>query len=130
MILVLQHAELILSSTDYSDKRVRLVTKKWQKAAGNSSENGWFEENEDQKDSMQAVKFDYYNDNTEWNLFAYKIETSTRHDPVGQANYSTVYFRFGFERNASYYDLTLLIPIIALTLLAPIGLIIPGTKRF
>ena len=34
--------------------------------------------------------------------------------------------KFAFERNSPYYTLTLIIPIVTLTLLAPIGLIIPG----
>ena len=80
----------------------------------------------DLENKDDAIKYKYYNGNTEWNFFAYKVVKSELNDWVGAANYSTITVKFAFERNSPYYTLTLIIPIVTLTLLAPIGLIIPG----
>ena len=68
----------------------------------------------------------HYDNNKEWNFFAYKYEEKELIDVVANASYSTIVVKFAFQRNSPYYTLTLIIPIITLTLLAPIGLIIPG----
>ena len=72
-------------------------------------------------------KYKYYAGNTEWEFFAYKVESTELEDIVGKKNYSTLNIKFGFQRNSPYYTMTLIIPIIVLTLLAPIGLILPGS---
>ena len=87
---------------------------------------GWLQ---DEK-SLEAIKYKYYSGNSEWELFAYKIYTDelvqkTRRLRPGESH-STVIMKFGFQRNSTYFTMTLIIPIIALTLLAPIGLILPG----
>merc|ERR1739838_279032 len=55
----------------------------------------------------------------------YKIEPADLEDIVGKKQYSTINIKFGFQRNSPYYTMTLIIPILVLTLLAPIGLILP-----
>merc|ERR1739838_1230648 len=55
----------------------------------------------------------------------YKIEPADLEDIVGRKNYSTLNIKLGFQRNSPYYTMTLIIPILVLTLLAPIGLILP-----
>ena len=115
---------MILSSSDYSNKKVKLLTERWLDKAGNNTDDGWYEVDLTKKDD--AIKYKYYNGNTEWNFFAYKIVQSELYDWVGDSYYSTITIKFAFERNAPYYMLTLIIPIIVLTMLAPIGLIIPG----
>ena len=42
--------------------------------------------------------------------------------------YSAISVKMAFERMETYYLLTLIIPILALTVLSPAGLILPGKK--
>ena len=105
---------------------MKLVTNRWFKKAGNKTDDGWYQI--DLKRGNDTIKYKYYNGNTEWNFFAYKVVQSELYDWAGDAYYSTVTIKFAFERNSPYYILTLIIPIITLTLLAPIGLIIPGSS--
>ena len=117
-----------MSSSDYSNKKVKLLTERWLQKAGNETDDGWYEVDLEKGDD--AIKYKYYNGNTEWNFFAYRVVQSELYDWVGAANYSTITVKFAFERNSPYYTLTLIIPIVTLTLLAPIGLIIPGMIIF
>ena len=113
-----------MCSTDYSDAKVKLLTDRWLKQLNNQTDEGWHQINLEEGDD--PIKYKYYNGDTEWNFFAYKVVHSHLHDWVGAANYSTVIVKLAFERNSHYYTLTLIVPIITLTLLAPIGLIMPG----
>ena len=123
-----QFANIILSSADYSSEKVKLTVHHWVSETDfelTSETNGWYDESITQK-SLDAIKYKYYNGNTEWTFFAYKIEVGTLTDIVLKKDYSAIDVKFGFERNSPYYTMTLIIPIITLTLLAPLGLIIPG----
>ena len=116
-----------MSSTDYSNEKVKLTWHHWQsELEPNNSIDGWYEKNKAPK-SHKAIKYKYYAGNTEWEFFAYKVESTELEDIVGKKNYSTLNIKFGFQRNSPYYTMTLIIPIIVLTLLAPIGLILPGS---
>ena len=124
----LKYADLVLSSTDYSNEKVKLTFKNWLRELEPKIANeiyGWYDETQPEK-SLKAIKYKYYNGNTEWDFFAYKIETAELEDVVGKKQYSTINIKFGFQRNSPYYTMTLIIPILVLTLLAPIGLILPG----
>ena len=124
----LKYADLVLSSTDYSNEKVKLTFKNWLRELEPKIANetyGWYDETQTEK-SLKAIKYKYYNGNTEWDFFAYKIETAELEDVVGKKQYSTINIKFGFQRNSPYYTMTLIIPILVLTLLAPIGLILPG----
>ena len=116
-----------MSSSDYSNDKVRLLTDRWLDRAGNETDDGWYEIDLVNKDD--AIKYQYYNPNTEWNFFAYKVVRNELYDWVNDAHVSTITVKFAFQRNSPYYTLTLIIPIVALTLLAPIGLIIPGNNE-
>ena len=127
-------AELILTSIDYSSEKVNLTYGDWEKklnlsiAEQQTAEkinDGWYDL-EKTKKSAKAITYKYYNENTEWKLFAFKVEHTQLEDFVGEKNYSTIKIKFGFQRNSHYYTMTLIVPIMVLTLLAPIGLIIPG----
>ena len=125
-----QFANIILSSADYSSEKVKLTVHHWVGETESQLTNktgGWYEESTTKR-SLDAIKYKYYNGNTEWNFFAYKIETGTLRDMVSKKDYSAIDVKFGFQRNHPYYTMTLIIPIITLTLLAPLGLIIPGKK--
>ena len=122
-----------MTSTDYSDEKVSLIYGKWEqrlnltdKEIKFANENdGWYDVDEIKKSHI-AIKYKYHNENTEWEFFAFKIEETYLEDQVAEKNYSTIIIKFGFQRNSSYYTMTLIIPILVLTLLAPLGLILPG----
>ena len=117
---------MVLSSTDYSNEKVKLTFNHWKKELEpEKAVNGWYDQSKTEK-SKAAIKYKYYNGNTEWEFFAYKVESSDLYDIVGKRSYSTLNIKFGFQRNSPYYTMTLIIPIVVLTLLAPIGLILPG----
>ena len=48
----------------------------------------------DLENKDDAIKYKYYNGNTEWNFFAYKVVKSELNDWVGAANYSTITVKF------------------------------------
>ena len=96
---------------------------------------------------MDEIKYKYYSSNSEWELFAYNFEDYDLTDelftmdvPSNWSNnslpdnythfdnrtYSSVLYRFGFQRNSPYFTMTLIVPILALTILAPLGLILSG----
>ena len=123
----------MLTSTDYSDEKVSLIYRKWEEklnltvddTAFAKRNGGWYDVDEIKK-SHVAIKYKYHNENTEWEFFAFKIEKTHLEDQVAEKNYSTIVIKFGFQRNSPYYTMTLIIPILVLTLLAPLGLILPG----
>ena len=122
----IQFANIILSSADYSSEKVKFTVHHWiNETDYELTKNGWYDKLITKK-SLDAIKYKYYNDNTEWNFFAYKIETGTLTDNVSKKEYSAIDVKFGFQRNSPYYTMTLIIPITTLTVLAPLGLIIPG----
>ena len=126
-------ADLVLTSTDYSDEKVNLTYGHWEeKLKLSDDEKGFAAKNQDWYDidrvkkSQIAIKYKYHNENTEWEFFAFKIQETQLVDQVAEKNYSTIIIKFGFQRNSPYYTMTLIIPILVLTLLAPLGLILPG----
>ena len=46
---------------------------------------------------------------------------------IDKKKFSTLSIKLAMQRNEPYYSITLFIPILVMTLLAPIGLILPGT---
>ena len=120
----------MLSTVDYANDQVWLLS--------NIINDVW------QTYKMDLIKYKYYNSNSEWELFAYMFDDLDVIDEVYKAylpsnndsslenhvyyteKYTTVVYRFGFQRNSAYFTMTLIIPILALTVLGPIGLILPG----
>ena len=113
----------MLSSADYSNEKVNLIP------------NILIEEWEYKK--LRDIKYKFYNGNSEWDLFAYQIlhhelgdyQLSQQNNTLyiyDERTYSAIIYKFGFQRNSTYFTMTLIVPILALTLLAPIGLILPG----
>ena len=84
--------------------------------------HGWITE----ESQLKALEYKYYNAHSGWTLIGVKITNNPLSDIVSKANYSTVTVNLAFKRNHQYYTLTLIVPIIVLTLLTPIGLIMPG----
>ena len=126
MKTLIKYADLVLSSSDYSSEKVNLNFSHWiSDIEPQKAHYGWYDANKTPK-SLKAIKYKYYSGNTEWEFFAYKIENDILYDHVVKKKYSTINIKFGFQRHSTYYTMTLIIPIVALTLLAPIGLILPG----
>ena len=46
-------------------------------------------------------------------------------DHVSGSKFSTIELKLAFERNNPYYTMTLILPIVMLTIMAPLGLILP-----
>ena len=73
------------------------------------------------------LKHENYISNSEWNWksYSYNVETVTS---VVRNNlqFSQLIVTFEMQRNDPFFSLTLFIPILILTVLAPIGLILPG----
>ena len=126
-----------MTSTDYSDEKVNLtyghwedklkLTEKERKTANNNGD--WYDIKQTKKSKL-AIQYKYHNENTEWEFFAFKVEETMLEDRVAEKNYSTIVIKFGFQRNSPYYTMTLIIPILVLTLLAPLGLILPGKANY
>lgn len=115
----------MITSSDYSNKKVIVTTKSWderikENAPSSTNPRNWTTE----EGAKQTMYYKYYNDNTEWRFFAFKIHPMTLMDK--NEEYSMVSVKMAFKRNHSYYTMTLIIPITVLTILAPAGLILPG----
>ena len=83
---------------------------------------GWITE----ESKLKALEYKYHNDDSGWSLIGVKVTNDPLSDVVSKANYSTVTVNLAFKRNHQYYTLTLIVPIIVLTILTPIGLFLPG----
>ena len=68
--------------------------------------------------------------NNEWRLFAYKEDIGTQKSFIDQKRFSILTISLAVQRNRPYYELTLFVPILVMTLLSPIGLILPGEFSF
>ena len=77
-------------------------------------------------ESKKTLEYKYFNDDSEWNLSAFKIDLMELTDDNLNTTYSAIKVKLAFERMPTYYVLTLIIPILALTFLSPVGLILPG----
>ena len=116
----LKHVELVLSSVDYSTENVNLIP--------NILIDEW------EYYELRNIKYKFYNGNSEWELFAYKVldhelwdyQLNNTFEIYDEQMYSSIIYKFGFQRKPTYFTMTLIIPILALTLLAPVGLILPG----
>ena len=116
----IKHVELVLSSVDYSTENVNLIP--------NILIDEW------EYYELRNIKYKFYNGNSEWELFAYKIldhelwdyQLNNTFEIYDEQMYSSIIYKFGFQRKPTYFTMTLIIPILALTLLAPVGLILPG----
>ena len=68
--------------------------------------------------------------NNEWRLFAYKEDIGTQKSFIDQKRFSILTISLAVQRNRPYYELTLFVPILVMTLVSPIGLILPGECSF
>ena len=76
--------------------------------------------------SMSLIRHELYMGNAEWEFLGYKYKVETLSSPI-RSDFSTLKLSIGLKRNSSFYSLTLFVPIMVLTILSPVGLILPGT---
>ena len=73
------------------------------------------------------VQHERYMGNSEWDWYEYEYEETTDASLINNNKaYSTLTFRMKLRRNHPFYSLTLFVPMFVLTVLSPIGLILPG----
>ena len=75
---------------------------------------------------LSAIQNPYYDDNNEWTLLSYSYEQDTVTDLIAQNKFNTLKMTINCRRNDGFYTVTLFMPILFLTILAPIGLILPA----
>ena len=72
-------------------------------------------------------KHENYGPNSEWNWKSYSYNVETVTSLVrNNLQFSQLIVTFDMQRNDPFFSLTLFIPVLILTVLAPIGLILPG----
>ena len=59
-------------------------------------------------------------------MLSYSYEQSSVTDLIAQSKFNTIVMTINCQRNNGFYVVTLFTPILFLTLLAPIGLILPA----
>ena len=74
---------------------------------------------------MKIIHYKYFDENTEWKFLAYKFATKEIIDVASGRNFSAIEVKLAFRRNDPFYTMTLILPIIMLTLMVPLGLILP-----
>ena len=74
---------------------------------------------------MQTVQHDQYMSNSEWVFLGYKYEVESVSSLLNKKHFSMLRINFAVRRNEPYYSITMFIPILVMTLLAPLGLILP-----
>ena len=75
---------------------------------------------------FSVIENPFYDDNNEWDLLSYSYEQSSVTDVIAQSKFNTIKMTINCRRNNGFYVITLFFPILFLTLLAPIGLILPA----
>ena len=81
------------------------------------------------KDKARRIfEHELYMGNAEWHLIGYKYNVESL-DSAVRDSFSCMRIRVGLKRNSSYYSLTLFVPILVLTILTPVGLILPGKNH-
>ena len=75
---------------------------------------------------FSVIQNPFYDDNNEWELLSYSYEQSSVTDLIAQNKFKTLQMTINCRRNNGFYTVTLFMPILFLTLLAPIGLILPA----
>ena len=77
--------------------------------------------------ARRIFEHELYMGNAEWHLIGYKYTVESL-DSAVRDSFSCMKVSLGLKRNSSYYSLTLFVPIMVLTILTPVGLILPGKR--
>ena len=75
-------------------------------------------------ESKKIIEHELLVSNAEWKFVGYKYKVESLESTVRE-DFSTLQIKIGLKRNSSYYSLTLFVPIMVLTILTPVGLIMP-----
>ena len=74
---------------------------------------------------METIKHDQWSSNSEWLMLGYSYHVESVTSMLNKKHFSTLHISFTLRRNDAYYFFTMFIPILVLTLLSPLGLILP-----
>ena len=129
---MLKCASIMLSAMEWPSGTVKFVFNDWKSRLSDTEmKNEWHLLLDDTDEALKAIMYSkYQNLDKEWYLFAYKLEVIENYDTLINANFSTAIMNLAVMRNTPYYFMTFMVPIFVLTLLAPVGLIIPGTIQY
>ena len=75
-------------------------------------------------ESRKIIEHELLVSNAEWRFIGYKYKVQSLASTVRE-DFSTLQVKIGLKRNSSYYSLTLFVPIMVLTVLTPVGMIMP-----
>ena len=76
------------------------------------------------EESRKIIEHELLVSNAEWRFIGYKYKVKSLASTVRE-DFSTLQVKIGLKRNSSYYSLTLFVPIMVLTVLTPVGMIMP-----
>ena len=74
---------------------------------------------------MQSIKHDQWSSNSEWVMLGYSYHIESVPSLLNKKQFSTLHINFSLRRNEAYYSITMLVPILVMTMLSPLGLILP-----
>ena len=117
-----QNAVIKLASLENNKDMVVLSTHRWNLLNG-------LDRNAKEALNIKNIKpvwNPFYDDNNEWSFESYSYRQSLVTDIIGRNEFSILEVELTCRRNIGFYSMTLFIPVFLLTLLAPIGLILPA----
>ena len=120
----IQHPILNISSHDNPEGSLKLTLSTWNSLNGYPTNTQALDYGEP---SLDTILHERFLDNSEWSFLGYNYQIAKTQSLLHQnKEFSTIMIEFELRRNNPFYTLTLFFPIFILTLLSPIGLILPG----
>ena len=102
----------------------QIKTDRWQAVNVIKKQNTWILDSNNR--AFSNIKHYEYEDNSEWNFLAYKFSIDGKTSLINQKKFSTLTVRLGVQRHLPYYWMTMFVPILVMTIIAPCGLLLPG----
>ena len=121
-----QTPQIKLQSVDYADDIIKITTKHMNALNGVHTSASHVFKNQTIL-SQETILHENYISNSEWDWhgYSYRVVPVTSVSRNGQ-KFSKLIIDLNLQRNQPFYTLTLFVPILVLTILSPIGLILPG----
>ena len=124
-----QMPQIKIQSIDYAEHIVKLTTKHMNALNGVdiAASDVWKNETILSKDTILHENF-IGNSEWTWTGYSYHVKPVTSVSRNGQ-KFSKLIIDIHLQRNQPFYTLTLFVPILVLTILSPLGLILPGQSN-
>ena len=124
-----QTPQIKLQSVDYADDVIKITTKHMNALNGVHTSASHVFQNQTIL-SQETILHENYISNSEWDWhgYSYQVIPVTSVSRNGQ-KFSKLIIDLNLKRNQPFYTLTLFVPILVLTILSPIGLILPGSFK-